>query len=609
MSKQPDPERITLTYDLHDLPTTQHRAGLAGLILQIDAMGPKGYRKDPGLVPVIDEASLTATSATIAFTRDSMQGVFDDLYSATLVDGKFPSPKKKKTGVLPWDDIEIVENNGKQEKRYVYRNSQTLALAPCIKRHLEPGAEPWLELWRRMVWEVLRNNQARAPFDETAAHNSCTVGASAWNQIYKFREKIATSQFETGKISGALMIGAQADNAESVPFAGRVDHNLLLHFWQVVVLTFVPYIVSKKEKKAKRLGYVLTIPDVADLRNFRLAFPGILGSLTATHPDRTPAAARVDLPAQANLEVLRKLRQGDGEEMAAVRVVRRGASPARETVQGLATDKALREDWSGSVRAVESFHMQKAGNNVKMLTSARVADRPGLVDEYDRIEKRFRNPLFRASLMLALIREGPWHGGMIELLSKYPWPFFVGSDDTPKYLPRFGRDAKALLHDFQGDVRDMKLEEMDENDRLKRLSVVIQRLVNKYVEGRAEAKTGMRVKEFPKRTIGGKERRVYPDQFRKTQQKVCSDAFLAMRSRRDQDFVEFFAGSVCSVAQYLPPEDYQFLTQVLMTKPDPNPVGQKRLCWEDVKAIAMIAVSAHSFQVRPRDTETQRSLS
>ena len=620
MSKKAAPERITLTFDLHDLPTAQHRAGLAGLILQIDSMGLDRHKRDSKLIPVIEEETLTPTSATITFTPDSMQGVFDDLYHAKLVDGKFPSPKKKKKEIIPPDDIELVEIKGKQEKRYVYRNSQTVALAPCIKRHLQPGAEPWLELWRRMVWEVLRNNQARAPFDQTAASNPCTVGAATWNQICKFKDKIEKSQFETSKISGALMIGAQADNAESVPFVGRVDHNLLLHFWQIVVLTFVPFVVNRKEKKAKRLGYVLTIPDVADLREFRHAFPRILGSLIAEHPERTPTAARVDLPAQATLEVLRKLREGAGDERAATRAVRRIVQSDRGTVQGLTTDKALREDWSGSVRAIESYHMLKVGNNLKMLSFKRVAGRPGLVEDYEHIEKTYRNPLFRASLMRALIEEKSWHAGMIELFAEYPWPFFIEGDDTPRYLPRFGRDAKELFQAFFKDIHDMKIEEMNDDERLKHLGLIIQRLVNNYVDRRAEKKEGKKISEFekvpikdekgePRKSKDGKVlmRPLLTKKFRQTQQRVCTDAFLGMRSRHDQDFIEFFAGTICSLDPPLTSENLQFLIRILRTQPDPNAVGQKRLNWEDVKALAMIAVSARSFQVRPRETETPRS--
>ena len=198
---------------------------------------------------------------------------------------------------------------------------------------------------------------------------------------------------------------------------------------------------------------------------------------------------------------------------------------------------------------------------------------------------------------------------MIELFAEYPWTFFIEGDQTPKYLPRFGRDAKEQFQAFGEDLRDMRIDEMNNDERLKQLGLIIQRLVTKYVEGRAESKTGKRVKEFPKATIDGKERRVFPTEFREAQQRVCSDAFLAIRSRHDQDFVEFFAGSICSVAQYLSPEEYQFLIKTLMTKPDPKLIRHDVLSWEDVKSIAMIAISACSFNVRPRVAQAQGSPS
>ena len=619
MSKKAAPERIALTIDLHDLPTAQHRAGLAGLILQIDSMGPEGNKRDANLIPVIEE--LTPTSATIAFTRESMQGVFDDVYAAELreivVAKKWQGAIKPKPGEYFIEKKDPKTGEVKKSPGFAYDIVQPQA--PCLKRHIHEGAVAWLNLWREMVWSIPRggnNVLSRAPFNEIANKpgEPCGEGTSAWQKLQEFQEKRTKSQFKTESISGALFLGAQSVNAEVVPFSGRVDQNLLLHFWQVVVLTFVPQVVNKKDAKRERKGYVLTIPDVSDLGEFRRAFPEILGSLTAKPSEYTPAAARIDLPAQANLEVLRKLRGGGDPntlEKSAIRALRRdeGTREIRGSVQALATEKALREDWSGSIRAVESYHMLKNGNNIKMVSFTRVGNRPGLVAEYERIETTFRNPLFRAARMRALVREEHWHAGMMELFAEYPWPFFIEGDDTPKYLPRFGRDAKDQLHAFYEDIRDMKLNEMNEEERLKYLSVIIQRLVRQYVEGRAEAKTGKKVKDFQKETIEGKVRRIYPKEFREAQQRVCSDAFLAIRSRHDQDFVEYFAGSVCSVAQFLRPEEYQFLIQTLMTRPDPNPVGRKSLSWEDIKAIAMIAISACSFLVRPREAETQRSLS
>lgn len=616
MSKKAEPERIALTFDLLDLPTAQHRAGLAGLILQIDSMGSDGNQRSPSLVPAIREGDITPNSATIEFTRESMQGVFDDVYAAetvpVVVAKKWPGATKPKPGEYFIEKRDDETGELKRSPGFGYDVVQPLA--PCLHRHIQPEARAWITLWRQMIWEIPRggnNVRSRVPFEERAADKPCNEGSKAWTQINKFLARRAKSRFETGQISGALLLGAQAFNAEGVPFSGRADHNLLLHFWQVVALAFMPRAVEKKKDgKTKRVGYVVTIPDVANLLEFRREFPRMLGRLAADPRKTLPPSAWIDQPGQANLEVLLRMKGGvdQGQNVKVGRAILR-SSRARGTrghVQATATDMALAKYENGGVHAVESYHMVKSGNNIKMLSFARVVDREGLTDEYQQIDRSYRNPLFRAARIGALIRGGSWHAGMIELFAEYPWPFFIESDDTPKYLARFGRDANDQLRAAYLDIRDMKLEEMNKEQQVKYLSVIIRRLIDKYVEGRAEAKTGMKVKEFPKKKIEGKGDRlytVYPADFRKAQQGVCSDAFLAMRSRHDQDFVGFFAGSICSVAQYLSPDEYQFLIGKLMTRPDPNPLAQEILSWEDVKAIAMIAVSACAYVVRPRETE------
>ena len=628
MSKQPAPDRISLTFDLYDLPTAQHRAGLAGLILQIDSMGETGNRRNPKLIPDIDEEKLTPNSATITFTRDSMQGIFDDLYAAKMVEvivaNKWPGEARPKPGEFFVSRKDPKTGEMKPAPGFAYDVVQPQA--PCLSRHLPEGFKsPWHDLWRQMVWSIPRggnNVRSRAPFIDRANERPCGDGATAWTQIVEFQGKKAHSK----PISGALMLGAQAVNAEAVPFEGRVDHNLLLHFWQVVVLTFAPQVVNKKDAKVERVGYVLAVPDVADLREFRELFPEILQSLRGAEPGRTPAEARIDLPDQAGLEVLRRLKdcgkaekdagtggareQAERFEQQLTRRDRRDHVDRSGMIRELANAKAA-SGWNDCIRAVESYHMLKLGNNVKLLSFSRVTGRTGLVEDYENIARNYRSPLFRAALMRALIGDESWHSGMIGLFAEYPWPFFIQGEKSPKYLPRFGRDAREHLQSFHGSILEMEIDKMDDEDEIRRLSLVIQRLMNKYVDGRAAAKLQIKLEKLPKVVVNGKKRRVYPDpaKFREAQQRVCSDAFLSMRSRHDQAFVDFFADSVCSVAQFLPPADYQFVIRVLLTNPDPNPAGPKRLCWEDVKAIAMIAISACSFNVRDRDAETQGSPS
>lgn len=619
MAKKPDPEQITLKYDLHDLPTAQHRAGLAGLILQIDSMGPDGNNRSSKLIPTIDEVS--PTGAKIRFTKDSLQGVFDDLYAAKLVDGKFPSRKKTKKEEIPEDYIEEVETKGKKVKKYVYINSQTYPLAPGLSRHIQPVASAWVDLWRRMVWEIPRggnNVRARAPFDQRAKFpdQACGEGVKAWAGLVGFEERRAKSRLATGPISGALLLGAQAINAESVPFKGRVDHNLLLHFWQVMVMTFVPQVVAKKDGKIKRVGYVLTIPDVADLVEFRAAYPKALGNLEVDEK-RFPKSARVDVPEQANLEALRALKSDLEAEPALAKAAARAVRGGSTGSTGLARDAAAHGGLvalRGSVRAIESYHMFKLGNNVKLLAFARVADRPGLIPAYLDIANRLRNPLFRGARLRALVHNQDWHARFLELFTEYPHPFFLEIEGkTPKYLPRFGRDAKAQFAAHYQEIHDVMLNEMDDDEKLKHLGILVRRIVGGYVDRRAAKKLGLDWDNLPTVGEGRERRKVLPDpeEFRKQQRRVCDDAFLQMRSRHDEDFVEFFAGSVCAVPHYFDGKsgDLAFLMQTLMTPAPRDPVARPIRNRDDVKTLAMLALSAYSFNVRKRDSKKEGSSS
>ena len=75
-------------------------------------------------------------------------------------------------------------------------------------------------------------------------------------------------------------------------------------------------------------------------------------------------------------------------------------------------------------------------------------------------------------------------------------------------------------------------------------------------------------------------------------EKVCGDAFLAMRGRNDRDFVAYFAGTICSVPQWLPEKEYLEVSQALTTD------------WDKVKTLAMLALSACSYLPQSKE-ETQ----
>ena len=589
--KSVDVSPITLTYDLHDLPSAQHRAGLAGLILQIEAM----KKLDEKFIPGVEDIS--STVAKITFTEQSTQGLFDFLYASSKEEErafkKWSGSAEPKPGNFSITRKDPKTGADKEVPYFIYEVD--VPKGRFLLRHLQQEASGWLKLWRRMIWTIPRGNpQSRAPFLE----DPCSEGRKVWAQLIDLEKKKERGNTPTKPISGVLMLGAQAVNAEGIEFQGQVDQNLLLHFWQLVVLTYVPRVVNRKEKRLDRVGYVLSVPDVSDLNKFLGAFPRMLGSLPpADTTAGLPQEALIDLPAQGNLEVLKRL-DSDPKRSSAETGARRTKRTGRGSIQTLADDKAGSESWGGGIHAVESYHMEKIGNNIKLHSYSRVSNRVGLVSAYERVVSNYRNPLFRALHLQALIQENSWHQGLIELFSSYPAPFFVTGDETPRFLPRFGKDASLMFRVMAQDaliMTDFDPKDMDAEERVKNLAYIVQRLVHAYVSRHAAERVGKEKSQFKVIEKAGKPKRIYGIEYLEARAKACTSVFLAMRSRHNQEFVDYFASSICSVPQVIPPRDFQFLTSILLQRSNQHPTERTSLCWEDVKALAMIAASASSY--------------
>jgi CRISPR-associated protein Cmx8 len=124
---------------------------------------------------------------------------------------------------------------------------------------------------------------------------------------------------------------------------------------------------------------------------------------------------------------------------------------------------------------------------------------------------------------------------------------------------------------------------IDDTARRAALARRVHQMVERYVRGRTESRTGIEFETLPVVEENGRRRRLYPERWREAQPKVAQEAFLQMRARRQQqDFVEYFAGTICSVGQFLPRSEYPVLAEALLAQGDE---------WEDIRALAMIAIS------------------
>lgn len=113
-------------------------------------------------------------------------------------------------------------------------------------------------------------------------------------------------------------------------------------------------------------------------------------------------------------------------------------------------------------------------------------------------------------------------------------------------------------------------------------------MVAQYVNRKTEQRCGIKWEDFKDQRVKdpgtGRERVAVPPAYREARQKVCEDAFLAMRSRKTrEDFAAYFVGTLCAVPQYLPESDYFALASGLLTAGDQ---------WQEVKALAMLTVSS-----------------
>ena len=111
----------------------------------------------------------------------------------------------------------------------------------------------------------------------------------------------------------------------------------------------------------------------------------------------------------------------------------------------------------------------------------------------------------------------------------------------------------------------------------------VYKLVQAYVFRKTESKSGINRKVKDPNT--NRERIDVLQRYREAREKVCMDAFLRFRAcHAKEDFVSYFTGTICSVPHYLPEAEYQTVADTILSD----------VRWEEVKALAMLALSSFS---------------
>jgi CRISPR-associated protein Cmx8 len=404
------PDRtIELIYDPFTLSTAQHRAGLAGLLVLIESLRKRKAKPLPEVSTSQDQ------TISVRITEESLTVLFNDLYDATMGEAQSSTKRKDKSKrLIPSlrEEKKLDPKTGKKKTVYIY--PQVIPRGKFLETFGMPA--DWLKLWRDAIWGTLRGGspQTRRPFEQRAAKEVLVETRDTWKVLNRFQQERAKDKIYTVSIASSIFIGAQAENAERVPFRGRADEVFLLHFWPVVMGVYVPEIIDR-EGKTDFAGYVLAVPDVLDMEGFVQGFQETIANLGNDVWKYRPKDAVISIPQEGGLEYLYHLIQ-------------------------LAKGKA--EVGSYNVAGVEVYHLkppnrQKGERLVRLVATDKVVGTRFLLENYKAIRDKYYSVLFRRQMILNLIRGKPWYKDFERVFAKSPKEGFIG----PK------------AHKFSSDVR------------------------------------------------------------------------------------------------------------------------------------------------------------
>lgn len=529
-------DELELKYELSELPSAQHRAGLAGLvsIVQYLQQNIPWFRERENVI--LELLNLNEFSVSLKLNLQGLQAIFDLIYQADTQERSTQTKIKNYTRI---EEFEVSDKKDKTKTKLVkkYFYNVVVPQGAFLADWDESKEGLWIKLWRDMLWNIVRGvPTTRNPF------NYRVDGASYSQDVQKMWEELQDPNKITGQ-SSSFYLGAMATNAENIPTKDKVRYQFLLQFWVFVTQIYCPAILDKDGKR-EVAGYALAIPDVANLKNFCKLFPKVLKVRDTTKWGYLPSQALIDLPEQGALDLFLSLRDRIATES--------GDSSLRRMILG-----------------VEIIHAQKVGNNIKIRSITTVEPVTKHIDQYEIIKKNYWCPWFRKQRLINLFQQPSEYLQNNQPII-HPWTDF---DALLSRIPRKWLQDKYFSHDarnlFEQEVRiKMKQENRD-------YPSIVYKICQSYVLSKLESKYKMKWqngKPF-KDNKPTKE-----EEFNDKKHKIANEAFLAVRSRTEnQVFIDYF---VSTLQGYVKEDEFVEFIKVLYSETS------------QIRAITLLALSS-----------------
>jgi CRISPR-associated protein Cmx8 len=544
---------LNLDYNLAELPSSQHRAGLAGLVLMVKWLD-RLKKSNSKLTGISTFTRVDEYGATLQIDQTGLRELFNETYAASKEeqgrDAVLKNKKKEVIAPLREEQRTITDpKTGKSKEKSVYIYPVVVPRGAFLAAY-DPSATDdkgaWIKLWRDMIWGILRGVPAtRRPFKERSEGAFTEDVDKVWQNLNRPGDY-------TVELPSNYFIGAQASNAENVPFKDRARLQFLLHFWPFVAQVYVParlvYDSKARQTKTEFAGFVLAIPDVANLADFCDELPSLLQNNRGVEmAGYRPRESVIDLAAEGALDLMNKLNQ----RMALV---------------------AGNQSVSDLLLGVDVVHLEKQGNNIRLWGTSRIDPIRSMIDEYARVKGMFRDGLFRRQRLLNMLSEREWFSGFGPLLSSKDSEQTIGSRFFRADTRTAFKDSAQCNEPTKGEQDNVDTDASNQIANQSSIEDLIYQLIGTYITAKLRSKYQLEWKGVQ----GSTREKEYGD--RKT--KIAKDAFLSVRSRTGDDFVEYFASTLCSFPQFLSEDGYATIAQALHRDTD------------KVRTLTLLALSA-----------------
>ena len=492
---------LELNYQLAELPSAQHRAGLAGLVLMVRELKLKSWfeEREDAVIEIEEEEH----GATLKLNLEGLKALFDLTYES-FEEERYTNQKIQKYN--RFEEVEVTDDKGKTktEKRYYYSVviPHGAFLAKWDNSHEDESQGLWIKLWRDMLWNIIRGVPAtRNPY--TYRCNGKTYSKDA-ESLWK---DLNTPEKATGQ-SGNYFLGAMASNADNVPTKDIIRYQFLLHFWVFVAQVYKPATLNKDGKR-EFSSYALVIPDISHLIDFCDEFKEVLQTRKPQKFGYLPQEAIIDLPEESALDVLRLIRERISKKV--------GGQSLEDLILGM-----------------EVIHAEKSGNAIKIQSISYVTPIDQQIDRYANIQDAYWCPWFRKQRLLNLLQSQPKSNDLDAPLEEIP--AWTGFDALLSRIPRswlenpyFSHDARVLFEQ-EGEIKM--------NSDIRDYAEIVYRVCQHYVLSKLESKHELKWQQCQGNPSKEKE---YNDK----KYKVVNEAFLAIRSRSEaKAFIDYFASTL-----------------------------------------------------------------